>query len=160
MQLGTVLGPRRRTRPRRPCSEKTPLSSSIEFRNKNRLKPSLELSPRLELKPSRLTLGRAKGIFGCPAKKSGALTKARLALTYQERRNPLDGTSLGVTSRVDQKYPTEELSEAEARLRHPGNAVVEFSIVKEDGEPRRAIFVWESEDAMDQEGPIAMYWLT
>jgi hypothetical protein len=80
--------------------------------------------------------------------------------------NPASSTSraylseegpVGAARRALNQVPTEELSEAEARLRHPGNAVVEFSIVNEDGERRRAIFVWESEDAMDQEGPNAMY---
>jgi hypothetical protein len=62
--------------------------------------------------------------------------------------------------KIDDRYPHESLTEEEARVRHPGNAVVAFSIVTEDGERRAAIFVWENEDVMDKEGPIAMYWLT
>jgi hypothetical protein len=56
------------------------------------------------------------------------------------------------------KYPLQELAEAEARLRHPGKALVNFSIMNEEGERRRAIFVWENQAALDQDDPIAMYW--
>jgi hypothetical protein len=53
------------------------------------------------------------------------------------------------------KWPTESLSEAEARLRHPDcEMVAVFSIVDQDGEWRAAIFVWQREETSDEEDPV------
>jgi hypothetical protein len=61
---------------------------------------------------------------------------------------------------TSEKYPTEWLTEEEARLRHPDCEVVDvFNIFDQDGERRAAIFVWRREEDTDQEGPVALYWL-
>jgi hypothetical protein len=56
------------------------------------------------------------------------------------------------------KYPTESLTEDEARLRHPEGELAIASIVTEDGDRRDAIFFWPLDNDGD-EPPIAFYWL-
>jgi len=61
---------------------------------------------------------------------------------------------------TDRDWPTEEITEEEARLRHPHSESVQvFSIVDQTGERRPAIFVWRREESADKEDPEAMYWL-
>jgi hypothetical protein len=59
---------------------------------------------------------------------------------------------------MDGKYPTESLTEDEARLRHPGGELEVWSIVTEDGERRDAIFIFEEDDGSGEQAAIALYW--
>ena len=56
------------------------------------------------------------------------------------------------------KYPSESLTEDEARRRHPDHEVQVHSIFDENGDRREVVFVWEDIGA-DEKAAVALYWL-
>jgi hypothetical protein len=60
---------------------------------------------------------------------------------------------------MTEKWPTESLTEEEARYRHSDCEFINvFSIVDQYGQRRPAIFVWRREDDTDKEDPTAVNW--
>jgi len=65
-----------------------------------------------------------------------------------------------VSEAPNRDWNYEELTEEEARLRHPDWEMLQvFSIVDRTGERRPAIFVWRREENADVEDRVAVYWL-